>query len=84
MPSPASSDLEHINSTAINTDAPTEAWATVTILAEIGPNQCGSLRYKVNTGASGNVMPLHVFVKLFPRCIPRDGKPTRLHPMTPD
>ena len=48
--------------------------------AEIGPNQCGSLRCKVNTGASGNVMLLCVFAKLFPRHITRDGKPTGLHP----
>ena len=48
--------------------------------ADIGPNECGSLRCKVNTGASGNVMPLCIFTKLFPRCITRDGKPTGLHP----
>ena len=52
--------------------------------AETGPNHCGSLQCKVNTGASGNVMPLHIFAKLFPRYVTTDGKPTRLHPMTPD
>ena len=48
--------------------------------AEIGPNQCGSLRHKINTGASGNVMPLCIFAKLFPRCITRNDRPTGLHP----
>ena len=80
MPYTAPSDPEHINITAINIDALTEACATVTVPAEVGPNQCGSLRCKVNTGVSGDVMPLHVFVKLFPIYITRDGKPTRLHP----
>ena len=79
MLSPVPSDPDHINTTAINIDALTEAWATVTMPAEIGPNQCGILRCEVNTGASGNGMPLHIFAKLFPRHITRDGKPTRLH-----
>ena len=48
---------------------------------EIGLNQCGSLRIKVDTGVSGNVMQLKVFAKLFPRCITRDGKPTGLYPI---
>ena len=80
MPYPAPSDLKHINITALNIDALTKAWAIVTMFAEVGPNQPGGLRCKVSTGASGNVMPLHVFAKLFPRHITRDGKPTRLHP----
>ena len=80
MPSLAPSEPKHINITAINIDTLTEAWATVTMPAEIGPNQCESHRCKVNTGASSNVMPLHIFAKLFLSCITRDGKPTRLHP----
>ena len=80
MPLPAPSYPEHINITAINIDALTEACTTVTIPAEIGPNQCGSLRCKINSGASDNVMPLCVSAKLFTRCITTDGKQTRLHP----
>ena len=53
---------------------------TVTMPAEIGQNHHGSLQCKVNTGASGHVMPLCIFAKLFPRCITRDGKPTSIHP----
>ena len=79
-PYPALIDPKHINITALNIDALTKAWATVTIPAEIGPNHCGSLWCKVNTGASGNVMPLCVFAKLFFRCVTTDGKPARLHP----
>ena len=74
------SDPEHINITAINIDALTEAWTTVIMPADIGPNHCRSLRCKVYTGASGNVMMFHFFGKLFPRCITTDSKPTRLHP----
>ena len=47
--------------------------------AEICPNH-GSLQCKVDTGVSGNIMLLCISAKLFPRCITRDGKPTRLHP----
>ena len=79
MFSSALSNPEHISITAINIDALTETWATITMPVEIGPNQCGSLRCKVNTSASGNVMPLHILATLFPRHITRDGKPTRLH-----
>ena len=69
-----------LNITAINIDALTEAWATVIMHAKIGPNQCASIICNANTGASGNVMPLHfTSAELFPRCITRDGKPTGLH-----
>ena len=80
MPSPAPINPEHINITALNIDALTRVWATVTMPAEIGLNQCGSLSCKINTEASGNVMPLCVFAKLFPKCITRNVKPTRLLP----
>ena len=49
-------------------------------LAGIGPNHCGSLQCKIDTGASGNVMSCYVFAKLFPSCITTDDKPTRLCP----
>ena len=68
-----------VNSMAINIDALTDAWATVIMTADIGPNHHGNIHCKVNTGASGNVMPLHIFAKLSPRCLTKDGKPTRLH-----
>ena len=48
--------------------------------AQIGPNQYGTLRCKVDTGAGGNVMPLHVFAKLFPKDISTDIQPLCLHP----
>ena len=48
--------------------------------AEIGPSHHGSIQSKLDTGASVNVMPLHVFAKLFPSHITTDGKPTRPHP----
>ena len=41
-------------------DTMTEAYATVQVPAQIGSNQCGSLWCKVDTGAEGNVMHLHV------------------------
>ena len=51
----------------IQIDAMTEAFATVWMPAEIGPNQQATLKCKVDTGAGGNVMPLRAFSKLFPR-----------------
>ena len=76
----AQCDDIHVNTTAINIDGLTEAWATVTIPARIGPNHCGSLQCKIDTGENGNVMPLCVFARLFPSHITTDGKPTRLCP----
>ena len=76
IPYPAPSEPENINITAFNIDALTKAWATVTMPDEMGPNHHGNFLCKVDTGASGYVMPLHVFAKLFPRHI----TPTRLHP----
>ena len=58
----------------------TEAYATVKMPAEIGPNQQATLRCKVDTSAGGNVMPLHAFSKLFPRCVTTDRTPTGLRP----
>ena len=58
---PAPSYPEHSNITAINIDALTEACATVIMPAELGADQHGSLRCKVNTGANGNVIPLCIF-----------------------
>ena len=79
MPYPFPSDPEHINITAINIDALTEAGASVTMPAKIGLNHCRSLRCKVNTGASCNIMPPCIFAKLFPRCITTDCRPTGPH-----
>ena len=58
----------------------TEAFATVQMPAEIRPNQQATLRCKVDTSVGGNVMPLHAFSKLFPRCVTTDGTPTGLRP----
>ena len=58
----------------------TEAYATVKMPAEIGPNQQATLRCKVHTGAGGNVMPLPTFSKLFLRCVTTDRTLTGLRP----
>ena len=55
-----------------------EAFATVQMPAEIGPSQLATLKCKVDTGTGGNIMPLHAFAKLFPRCINADGSPRGL------
>ena len=73
-------DPEHIQISGTCIDAMTEAFATVQMPAEIGPNQQATLRCKVNTSASGNVMPLHAFSKLFPRHVTTDRTPTGLRP----
>ena len=58
----------------------TEAFTTVKIPADIGPNQLGRVHCKVDNSAGGNIMPLHVFQKLFPGQLDTDGKSTGLHP----
>ena len=58
----------------------TEAFTTMKMPADIGPNWLRTVCCKVNTGAGGNVMPLHVFQKLFPSWLDANGKPTSLHP----
>ena len=73
-------DEVHVNTTAINIDALTEACATVSMPAEIGQNHHGSLWCKIDTGASDYVMPFCIFAKLFPSHITTDGKPTGLLP----
>ena len=60
----------------------TEAFATVQMPAEIGPNQQATLKCKVDTSASGNVMPLCTLSKLFPRCATTDATPTGLNRST--
>ena len=58
----------------------TEAFANIEIPADIGKCQLATLRCKVDTGAGGNVMPLHTFTKLFPKWFDTDGHPTWLAP----
>ena len=71
-------DPEPFAITAVSIDMMTVAYAIVQIPAQIGPNQHGSLRCKVDTNASTNVMPLPTFAKLFPMCISTDGRPSVL------
>ena len=71
-------DPETIGISDVQIDPTTEAFVTVQIPAEIGPNQLVTLKCKVNTGVGGNVIPLHAFAKLFPRCINADGSPRGL------
>ena len=58
----------------------TEAFTTVKMPADIGPNQLGRVNCKVVTGASSNIMPLCLFQKLFLTQLDTDDKPTGLHP----
>ena len=73
-------DTESVAITDVSTNAMTKTCATVQKTAKMGPFRFGSLWCKVDTTASGNVMPLHAFVKLFPKCISTDGRPFGLHP----
>ena len=66
----------------VQIDSTTEAFATVEMPAEIGPNKLATLKCKVDTGAGGNVMPLRAFTKLFPRHINADGSPRGLKSST--
>ena len=59
-------------------DSTTETFAAVQMPAEIRSSQLATLKCKVETGAGGNVMPLHAFGKLFPKHINADGSPRGL------
>ena len=78
----SNADPETIELSDVQIDSTTEAFATVQMPAEIGPNKLATLRCKVNTGTGGNVMPLHAFTKLFPRCINANGSPRGLKSST--
>ena len=75
-------DPETIEISNVWIDSTTEAFLTVQMPAEIGPNKLATLKCKVDTSVGGNVIPLHAFTKLFPRCINADGLPRGLKPST--
>ena len=56
----------------------TEAFTTVQMPAQIGPNKLVTLKCKVDTGVGGNVIPLCTFAKLFSRCINANVSPKGL------
>ena len=78
----SNADPKTIELSDVRIDSTTEAFATVQMPAEIGPNKFATLKCKVDTGAGGNVMPLCTFAKLFPRCINTDGSPRGLKSST--
>ena len=69
---------EYITTADIETNMRTEAFTTMKMPADTGPNWLGKVHCKVDTGAVGNVMPLRVFQKLFPSWMDTNGKPTGL------
>ena len=69
----SNADPKTIELSDVQIDSTTEAFATVQMPAEIGPNKLATLKCKVDTGAGSNVMPLCAFTKLFPRHINADG-----------
>ena len=80
QPQQGETDPEHIQISDVCINAMTEAYATVQMPTQIGPNQQTTLRCKVDTSAGGNVMPLNAFSKLFQRCVTTDRTPTGLKP----
>ena len=46
-----------------------ETFMTITFSVSIGPHKCGTTHCKLDTGVSGNAMPICVFQKLFAYCI---------------
>ena len=78
----SNADSETIEMSDVWIDSTTEAFVTVQMPAEIGPNKLVTLKCKVDTGAGGNVIPLLTFAKLFPRCINANGSPRGLKSST--
>ena len=56
-----------------------EAYATVHLPASASSKGMSSLQVKVDTGASGNVLPLHLFRHLYPDHINKTDHPTGLN-----
>ena len=52
--------------------------------AEIGTNHHEIIQHKVNTGASGNVLPLHIFAKCSPVISLQRASLLDIAPLTPD
>ena len=73
-------DLEYITIVDIETNMMTEAFTTVKMPADTGPNWLGRVHCKVDTSAGGNVMPLQCVPEVFPSWLDTDGKPTGLCP----
>ena len=55
-----------------------EAYTTVQLLASTSSRGTASLHVKLDTGAGGNVLTLHVFQHLYPNWISPDGLPPGL------
>ena len=56
-----------------------DAHTTVPLLAYASNKGMASLWVKVDNGASGNVLPLHLFRHLYPTCNDKTGHPTGLN-----
>ena len=77
-------DPEYIIIADTETNMRTEAFTTMQMPADIGPNWLGRVHSKVDTGAGGNVMSLHVFQKLFPNQLNANGNPLACAPQPPN
>ena len=55
-----------------------KAYTMVQLPASASSKGTASLRFKVDTGAGGNMLPLRVFKHLYPNWISLDGLPTAL------
>ena len=73
-------DPESISLVDVSINAMTEAYTMMKMPAKIELKQHENLRCNIDTGATGNSMPHHVFIELFPRGISAHGKPTSLFP----
>ena len=60
----------------------TEVYTIVHLPADCEGNTNASVKVKVNTEAGGNVMPLKVFERLYPKQMNLNGEPTGLETIT--
>ena len=56
-----------------------EAYTAICLPASASNKGMASLCIKVDTGASRNILPLHLFRHLYPNCIDKTGQPTGLN-----
>ena len=76
------SDLDEIMIDDIKKSSKTEAYTIRHLPADCDGKTNASIWLKINTGAGGNVMPLRVFERLYPKQMNLNGEPTGMETST--
>ena len=68
MPDQCELEVDHIDTVNINLITLNSKWLAITANLKMSSNQVSVvISYKVDKGSDGNMKPLHLYKKLFPR-----------------